>query len=372
MTGAALAPAGRRRRACPLLPAPPPTGTATLGSRRTCAQRRTRRANRCSSSAAGSLVRPVCTADGCTIVLDGAVSQWKRSDGSSAAIGPPVRRRRPPRARASRRCGAHLGRVAVRRQRRQRGLVELGARRRGTRAGGENSTTPAFRHSPRSTRGTTRTIAYWKSSRAGTLGLLHPFARRLEPALEMLGVRRAVGPLRRHERRRRGGLGQRRQPRVGLRDRARGAAAARARGSPGTAGRATASGSPAPWCTYSAAPWSISHRLPCQRSRFGLRGVRSTFSTSASSHTTAAASSGVGRLRRRVGQRARQEVHAEVQPALARIRSWISGSGSARASSASSSTSTSSGTGSPSRARQLAGHDLGRQRLRALARRRGT
>ena len=60
--------------------------------------------------------------------------------------------------------------------------------------------------------------------------------------------------------------------------------------------RARASGS-APWNAYRAAPWSISHRLPCQRSRFGLRGVRSTFVTSASSHTTSAASVRVRRLR---------------------------------------------------------------------------
>ena len=145
-------------------------------------------------------------------------------------------------------------------------------------------------------------------------------------------------------------------------------AAARGRGSPRTAARATASGSPAPWCTHSAAPWSISHRFPCQRSRFGLRGVRSTFSTSASSHTTA------GRQLRRPAARAGEygsepgrKSTPRFSPALARIRSWISGSGSARASSGSSSTSTSSGTGSPSRARQLADHDLGRERLRALA-----
>ena len=54
--------------------------------------------------------------------------------------------------------------------------------------------------------------------------------------------------------------------------------------------RARDSGS-APWNAYSDAPWSISHRFLCQRSRFGLRGVRSTLVTSASNHTTSAASS---------------------------------------------------------------------------------
>ena len=48
------------------------------------------------------------------------------------------------------------------------------------------------------------------------------------------------------------------------------------------------------WWKYNAAPWSISQRFLCQRSRFGLRGVRSTFVISASSHTTSAASSGGG------------------------------------------------------------------------------
>ena len=42
------------------------------------------------SSASGSLVRPVWTGPGCTIVLAGATSQWKRSDAGSCAIGPPV------------------------------------------------------------------------------------------------------------------------------------------------------------------------------------------------------------------------------------------------------------------------------------------
>ena len=57
---------------------------------------------------------------------------------------------------------------------------------------------------------------------------------------------------------------------------------------------ASASGSQSRWWKYSAAPWSMSHSRSCQTSRFGLRGVRSTFDTSASSHTISAASSGVG------------------------------------------------------------------------------
>ena len=70
-----------------------------------------------------------------------------------------------------------------------------------------------------------------------------------------------------------------------------------------------------------------------------------------------------------VGQRAGQEVDAEVDARRWRaISSWISGSGSAAPSAGSSSISTSSGTGRPSAAGQLARHDLRRERLRPLAR----
>ena len=56
-----------------------------------------------------------------------------------------------------------------------------------------------------------------------------------------------------------------------------------------------------------------------------------------------------------------------MRPALAASRSWISGSGSARPSAGSSSTSASSGTSEAERARELAGDDLGDERLAALA-----
>ena len=45
-------------------------------------------ANRRSSAAAGSSHSPACGADGCTTVLRGVDSQWKRSDGDRRAIGP--------------------------------------------------------------------------------------------------------------------------------------------------------------------------------------------------------------------------------------------------------------------------------------------
>ena len=93
MTGAALAPAGRRRRACrvPCSCSRRRTGTTTLGNQ-----------NKVCRALSGyetleeviELPRRIARqaglpAEDCTIVLDGAVSQWKRSDGSRAAIGPP-------------------------------------------------------------------------------------------------------------------------------------------------------------------------------------------------------------------------------------------------------------------------------------------
>ena len=111
-----------------------------------------------------------------------------------------------------------------------------------------------------------------------------------------------------------------------------------------------------------------------RRAGSGSARVRSTFVTSASSQTTSAAKSGsgAGPGRRAERQRAGQEVDAEVEPALASSRSWISGSGSARPIAASSSTSDELRHRQPERARELAGDHLGDERLRPLPRRRGT
>ena len=63
-----------------------------------------------------------------------------------------------------------------------------------------------------------------------------------------------------------------------------------------------------------AAPWSISQVRPCQTSRLGLRGVRSTLVVRASNQTRSAACSALSPCAPagREGQRAGQEVHAEV------------------------------------------------------------
>ena len=134
MTGAALAPAGRRRRACSSRPLQRSGRSENLR----LAQRRTS-ARTAVELAAGSAVSPVWTGEGCTIVLAGAVSQWKRSDGSSAAIGPPVGvagRDALERLAAAARTSSG---VAAGRQRGQRGLVELGARAEEARAGGRTA-----------------------------------------------------------------------------------------------------------------------------------------------------------------------------------------------------------------------------------------
>src|SRR3954451_1931696 len=57
------------------------------------------------------------------------------------------------------------------------------------RRGRQSSTIPTFRHSPRSTRGRTRTIAYWNGSRgAGTIGLLDERPGRRQPLVEIADV----------------------------------------------------------------------------------------------------------------------------------------------------------------------------------------
>ena len=63
----------------------------SLGRRRSRAGCGASERNSLSSSCAGSPQRPVCTADGWMIVLDGATSQWKRAVVSSFAIGPAAR-----------------------------------------------------------------------------------------------------------------------------------------------------------------------------------------------------------------------------------------------------------------------------------------
>src|SRR4051794_29033406 len=94
----------------------------------------------------------------------------------------------------------------------------------------------------------------------------------------------------------------------------------------------------------------MSHSRPCHHSRFGLRGVRSTFVISASNHTTAAARSGFGGSPApgTNGSAAGRKSRPRLRPPLAAISSWISGSGSARPRSGSSSISTISGTSRPS------------------------
>src|SRR5215210_3634362 len=126
------------------------------------------------------------------IVLDGATSQWKRSDSGSAAIGPASRSPAAIRTSASRcpRTASRSAPGASARTRASSSSTRAARKRRGR----QKSTTPAFTHSPRSTCGTTRTIAYWNGlgGTAGLLGLGGEAARRLQPAAQVLRVRRAV------------------------------------------------------------------------------------------------------------------------------------------------------------------------------------
>ena len=138
---------------------------------------------------------PVWTSDGWMIVDDGATSQWKRSAIDSAAIGPGGGvAGGDPHDRVEVR--PHVFRVAVGRERRQHGRRRARPARRGTGAAGDIRTIPALNASPRSTRGTTRTIAYSNGLRGpGTVGLLDERARRLEP--RAAGSRRTPGDARR-------------------------------------------------------------------------------------------------------------------------------------------------------------------------------
>ena len=331
-------------------------------------QRRDERANRWSSSAAGSAVSPVWTGDG---LHDRA----RRRGQPVEALGrlergdrPARRRRRPPRARAS--AGARAPRPG--------------------RSPGDSAASAASSSSVRAARNPCRRREQHARRRSGTrrapraaprarsrTGSPHARARSASSthsrgsasrALEMLGVRRAVGPLRRDQRRRVGrvapaaasrasasaiepGGGQQhvvadrrerppRRPPAGRR--CRGARTAPRRGRSATGSRASAAGSGCAACDRRSPPARRATRPPPP-------------------------APGPAAAPGEYGSEPGRKSTPRFSPALARIRSWISGSGSARASSASTSTSTSSGTGSPSRARQLADHDLGRQRLRALA-----
>src|SRR3954449_5045091 len=85
---------------------------------------------------------------------------------------------------------------------------------------------------------------------------------------------------------------------------------------------------------------------PCQASRFGLRGVRSTLVTSASNHTTSAASSASTSPSK--GSAPGRKSRPTLTPPLVSMSSLISASGSARPSAGSSSMRTISGTARPS------------------------
>src|SRR4051794_7434267 len=176
-------------------------------------QRSTRRAKSRPNSPSGSAVRPVCTGPAWTIVLAGATSQWKRSEAGSSAIGPP--------------CGSPAAISSIvesslaTASKSQSGASAFSStesscvRAPRKRSGRQKSTTPALTASPRSTRGTIRSAAYWN-------GLRVPLTGRLQPLEEELGVERAVRPLGRDERGGGRGVGAVREPGVRVGDRARG------------------------------------------------------------------------------------------------------------------------------------------------------
>ena len=316
------------------------------------------------------------------IVLDGATSQWKRAVWSSRAIGPPrVVAGRDPLERVEMR--AHCLRVEHRARARRAALVERGAR--GEVLGGAAEDDHADVHPlaaldprhdavdrvrERATRPRARSASSTKSR-----GAVEPRAQvvdvqlRISPSSQSSGIaaatiaraRRRVtsGASRASASRDRAGEGQQhvlgdlreRRPLVpGARPRRRGGSTAPRRGRSARGGRASAA------CSCCCA-------------------VRSTFVTSASNQTIVGGELGVGQRAggRAERQGARQEVDAEVEPRargeqVLDLRVGLR----ARRAPGSSSTSASSGTAKPSARRELARDDLGDQRLRAPAPRRGT
>jgi hypothetical protein len=229
---------------------------------------------------AGRSVSPVWTGPAWTIVLAGATSQWKRSDCGSCgdraalrlAVGDVLDRLQQRLDLGRRRTSATARPAAPRR-------VACG--RRGSAAGGRRSTTPALTASPRSTRGTTRSAAYWNGlTRPGTLGLL---AHRAGPRAGWRGTPRTARrrPSRRDERGapRRVGRGARRASASSIEP----ANEQHVVADRGEALAHAPPGSPGTWCTTSRAVVRSATARRCQRSRFGVcAGVRSTLSTSAS------------------------------------------------------------------------------------------
>src|SRR5215217_2944612 len=124
------------------------------------------------------------------IVLDGETSQWNRSPWVSAAIGPAEESPAAMRSIASR-CGRTASGSASGSSALSRApsSAVLAARYR---RGRQSTITPAFSRSPRSMRGTTRTIAYWNGLRDGTERLCEERAWRSKAGGEVLAIRPAL------------------------------------------------------------------------------------------------------------------------------------------------------------------------------------
>ncbi len=313
-------------------------------------------------------MRPVWTGPAWTIVLAGATSQWKRSDCGSAAIAPPWRVAvRDVLDRAQQR--ADLGGLALGRERRQQRLVEVGA-------GAEEAQRAAEQHDagvdrlaaldPRdhAQRGVLEGLALHRATRARSASSTQS---RGASSLrgEELGVRRPRRPTpaarARRPRRRPPARPGARRPR---RSRTRSPSSTWSRIA-GNVPRARSSGSGA-WKAYRAAPWSIRYRFECQRSRFGLRGVRSTLVISESSQTTFAASSGSGGRSGLYGSEPGRKSTPRLMPGARRDQLLDLGVGLGVAQRGVELDQHQLGDRQPERAGELAGHDLRRQRLRAL------
>ena len=311
----ATTPTGRSR------PVPSTRASGAIHSARLRAAAPSGIVNRSSIARCGSSQSPACTGPTWMTVLRGATSQWNRSRGVSRPIGPaPLAAGRDARDGGEVRLDERRGRGRDRGTARRGAAVEPDARREEVARPGRTgrrrrSRTPRARRAAR-----TRTSGVSQTRLgAGTFRLREEDRRRREaarrggprtPARCASGVAKRGSPASQSSGTSAAGA---RQDRLGPRApcASRSPAAPTLRGQrqedvvlhhrERTTRRAPRRRAHA-WANQSAAPWSMSHRCPCQTSRFGLRGVRSMFATNASKATTSDASGRRGRPARRRGR----------------------------------------------------------------------
>ena len=231
-----------------------------------------------SSVSSGSSDSPVCTGEVWMTVLDGATSQWKRSDCSSRATGPALG---SPAAIAGHRVEvrAHLGGVEPGGERRPGAPRRARCARPGSGAGGRRTRrrrSCTRRARPAGRRARSRTGTAHAPRRASSASAAN--ARGARAAAR--GSRRSARASAHSRRARRHRVAQHVRVSRSAR-RASASSSEPASGSStwsaiaGNGSAASAAGSQSRWWKYSAAPWSISHSaaVPDEQVRVARRAV---------------------------------------------------------------------------------------------------